>query len=150
MKNKSHRLVPFLTSTLCAALLLGSLALAQAEDQKTDPTGTWGWTMKGRNGNPDRKMSLKLKLDGDKLTGKLITPGRNGRTSETEIKDAKVNAGEYSFTTTRERDGNTTVTKYVFKISGDTLKGKVTTERNGQARRERDWQAKLVQPDAAK
>ncbi len=143
MQNRPYARIPLLQSALCAALLLSGLALVRAEDAKTDPTGSWSWTVKGRNGSADRKMSIQLKLDGDKLTGKLVAPGRNGRSAETEIKDAKFSNGEYSFTVTRERNGNTTVMKYTFKVSGDSLKGKVVTERNGEAGRERDWEAKV-------
>jgi len=69
-------MIPFLHAGLCAALLLSAVALVRGEDKKTDPTGSWSWTMPGRNGRPDRKMTLKLKLDGDKVMGKLIAPIR--------------------------------------------------------------------------
>ena len=96
-------------------------------------------------------MSLKFKVEGDKLTGKLIAPGRNDQTTETEIKDGKIKDGEFSFTVSRERNGTTTVTKYTGKISGDTIKGKTSMERDGQAvGRERDWEAKREKSDAAK
>jgi hypothetical protein len=143
-------MMPFLHTGLCALLLLGAVALVRGEDQKADPTGTWSWTVPGRNGGPDQKMTLKFKLEGDKLTGKLITPGRDGQSNETEIKDAKIADGEISFTVTRERGGNTTVTKYTGKVSDDTFKFKVTTERNGKAGRERNWEAKREKSEAAK
>jgi hypothetical protein len=135
-------MIPCLHTGLCALLVLGAVSLVRGEDQKTDPTGTWSWTVQGRNGRPDQKMTLKLKLEGDKVTGKLIAPGRGGQSNETEIKDGKLKDGEVSFTVTRERGGNTTVTKYTFKVSDDTIKGKTSVERNGQAGRERDWEAK--------
>jgi hypothetical protein len=144
-------MIPFLHTGLCAVLLLGALAVVRAQDQKADATGTWSWTVAGRNGGADRKMSLKFKVEGDKLTGKLIAPGRNDQTTETEIKDGKIKDGEFSFTVSRERNGTTTVTKYTGKISGDTIKGKTSMERDGQAvGRERDWEAKREKSDAAK
>jgi hypothetical protein len=143
-------MIPFLHTGLCALLLLGAVALVRGQDQKTDPTGTWSWTVPGRNGGPDRKMTLKLKLEGDKLTGTLISPARRNQTNETEIKDAKIKDGEISFTVTREMGGNTTVTKYTFKVSDDTIKGKTSIERNGKAGRERDWEAKREKTEAAK
>jgi len=149
MHRKHHPVIPFLHTALCATLLLSAVALVRAEDKKTDPTGTWSWTTPGRNGGPDRKMTLKLKLEGATLTSKLITPGRKQDT-ETEIKDGKIKDGEVSFTVTRERGGNTSVTKYTFKITGDTIKGKTSTERNGQAGTERDWEAKRDKTEAAK
>jgi hypothetical protein len=150
MQRRPHPIIPFLHTSLCAALLLGAVAFAQGQDKKTDPTGTWSWTMPGRNGGPDRKMTLKLKLEGDKLTGKLISPARGGGTSETEIKEGKIKDGEVSFTVTREMGGNTMVTKYTCKIVDGALKGKTVMERDGQAGRERDWEAKPDKGEAAK
>jgi hypothetical protein len=46
-----------------------------------------------------------------------------------------------SFTVTRERDGNKFVSKYSGKLEGDTIKGKIETERGGQTRSV-DWVAK--------
>jgi hypothetical protein len=143
-------MIPCLHTGLCALLLLGAVALVQGQDKKTDPTGTWSWTTPGRNGGADRKMTLKLKLEGDKLTGKVISPARGGQTSETEIKEGKIKDGEISFTVTREMGGNTIVTKYTGKITDDTFKGKTVAERNGQAGRERDWEAKREKSEAAK
>ena len=142
-------MISLLHTGLCGLLLLGAVALVRGEDRKTDPTGTWSWTMPGRNGGADRKMTLKLKLEGDKLTGKLISPARGDTTNETEIKDAKIKDGEISFTVSREMGGNTMVTKYTGKITDDTFKGKTSMERNGQTR-ERDWEAKREKSEAAK
>ncbi len=41
----------------------------------------------------------------------------------------------------RERNGNTFTTKYQGEQTGDTLKGKVEFEANGETRN-RDWEAK--------
>ena len=57
-------MIPFLHTGLCALLLIGAVALVRGQDQKTDPTGTWSWTTPGRNGGPDQKMTLKLKVEG--------------------------------------------------------------------------------------
>jgi hypothetical protein len=149
MQRRHHLGIPFLHTGLCALLLLGAIALVQGQDQKTDLTGTWSWSVPGRNGGPDRKMSLKFKVDGDKLTGKLISPARGDQTNEIEIKDGKIKDGEFSFTVTRERNGNSFVTKYTGKVSGDTIKGKTSMERNGQTR-ENDWEAKRDKKEAAK
>ena len=82
-------------------------------------------------------MTLKLKLDGDKLTGAMV--GQNGQ--ETAIEDGQFKDGEVSFKVTRERQGNKITTKYAGKVSGDTIKGKIESERNGQPQ-SRDWEAK--------
>ena len=120
-----------------AALVLGLAGLAgmaRAED-KANPTGTWKWTL-NFNGQ-DRDFAVKLKADGDKLTGKFVSP--NG--DETDIEDGKYKDGEVSFKVTRERDGNKFVIKYKGKVSGDTIKGKSEFERNGETQ-SRDWEAK--------
>lgn len=124
---------------LCAVLALGFLAEAKAADAKAD--GTWIWTMQGRNGGPDRKMTLKLKTEGQKLTGKMITPGRDNANVETEIKEGTVKGDEISFKVVREFQGNSMTSKYTGKVTADLIKGKIETERDGQAR-SRDWEAK--------
>jgi hypothetical protein len=115
-------------------VLVGLAGMARAED-KADPTGTWKWTVQSNNG--DREVTLKLKLDGDKLTGSM--PGRNNR--ETKIEDGTFKDSEVTFKVTRERNGQKTVITYKGKVSGDTIKGKIETDRDGETR-SRDWEAK--------
>lgn len=119
--------------TACLLVTLGFLA--QAEDKKSDPTGTWKWSFTTQNGQT-RETTLKLKLDGDKLTGSI-----SGRGGETDITEAKLDGESISFQVTREFNGNKFTQKYTGKISGDTIKGKVEFERNGQTQ-SRDWEAK--------
>ena len=122
---------------VAAALVVafsGLIGGARAED-KPNPTGTWKWTV--NFGGQDREMTLKLKLDGDKLTGSM--PGRDGQ--ETAIEEGKYKDGEVSFQVTRERMGNKFTIKYTGKVSGDTIKGKTEFERDGQPQ-SRDWEAK--------
>jgi hypothetical protein len=122
---------------LMTALVLGSaslVAVARAED-KPNPTGTWKWSV--TFGDQTREMTLKLKLDGDKLTGSMV--GRNNQ--EIPIEDAKYADGEISFKVVRERNGMKFTTMYKGKVSGDTIKGKSSFERDGQTQ-ERDWEAK--------
>jgi hypothetical protein len=141
MQIKSSALTPLLKLGFCAVLALGFLAQTQAEEKKADPAGTWTWTTPGRNGGPDRKYTLKLKVEGEKLTGKVITPGRDGQNNETEIADGKLKDGEISFTVTREFNGNKMVSKYSGKVSAEAIKGKIEFERNGE-KQSRDWEAK--------
>ena len=115
-------------------LLVGFVGVLRAED-KPNPTGTWKWSV--TFGDQTREQTLKLKLEGDKLTGSML--GRNNQ--ETAIEDAKYKDGEVSFAVTRERNGQKFTTKYAGKVSGDTIKGKSKFERDGQAQ-ERDWDAK--------
>ena len=64
-----------------------------------------------------------------------------GRNNDTPIEDAKFKDGEVSFKVTRERNGQKTTTSYSGKVSGDTIKGKAESERDGKTQ-SRDWEAK--------
>lgn len=141
MQTKTSTLTTLLKAGFFALLTIGFLTQAQAQDKKADPTGTWSWTMPGRNGGPDRKMSLKLKVEGDKLSGKMISPGRDGQATETDIADGKIKGDEISFTVTREFNGNKFTMKYNGKVTADAIKGKTEMERNGETT-SRDWEAK--------
>lgn len=131
----------FIRTLACLALALGFAAQIHADDKKADATGTWTWTTPGRNGGEPRKMTLNLKAEGEKLTGKLGMPNRDGEVTETEISDGKVKGDDVSFTVTREFNGNKFVAKYSGKLSADAIKGKMDFERNGESQ-SRDWEAK--------
>lgn len=135
MQAKQPALTSLIKASLCALFALGALVQAQA----ADPSGTWTWTRPGRNGGEDQKLTLVLKTEGDKLTGKLTAPGRGGAMTDTEISDGKVKGDEVSFTVTRGQFSM----KYSGKVSADAIKGKIESERNGQTR-SRDWEAKRV------
>ncbi len=136
--NSTITMTRILTSLLqLTACVLFALTLsAQAADKKADPTGTWTWTMPGRNGGEAREVKLKLKLEGEKLTGTI-----SGRQDDTAIEDAKLSGEDISFKVTREYNGNKFTAKYSGKLSGDSIKGKIETERDGNAN-SRDWEAK--------
>lgn len=116
---------------LAIVAVMASAGIARAAD---DPTGTWKWEVKF-NGQ-SRDVTLKLKLDGDKLIGSI-----SGRTADTDIQDGQIKDGEISFNVVRERNGAKMTTKYSGKLSGDTITGKTEFERNGQTQ-SRDWEAK--------
>jgi len=139
MKSTQNTLKSLIKFAACAILALG--AVAQAQDKKADPTGTWTWSQPGRNGGPERKSTLKLKLEGDKVTGTLSAPGRGGQSSDVAISEGKLKGDEISFDVTREVNGNKITAKYSGKLSGDSIKGKMETDRNGQTQ-SRDWEAK--------
>lgn len=123
----------FATAALVLAFV-GIAGIVRAED-KPNPTGTWKWSTTFNNNTVER--TLKLKLDGDKLTGTML--GRDNQ--ETAIDDAKFKDGEVSFKVTRERNGQKFTTSYNGKLSGDTIKGKSESERDGK-KQSRDWDAK--------
>ena len=141
MKITQKAFTTLIKAAACAILALG--ATAQAQDKKADPSGTWTWTTPGRNGGPDRKSTLKLKLEGEKVTGTLSAPGRGGQSSDVEISDGKFKGDEVSFAVTREVQGNKFTAKYNGKISGDSIKGKIEMPgRDGGEGRSIDWEAK--------
>lgn len=111
------------------------VALGGTSALAADVTGTWKWSVE-RNGNTI-ETTLKLKQDGEKLTGTIS--GRAG--NETEIEDGKVTGDDVSFQVTRTFNDNKMVIKYEGKQSGDTIKGKMKFERQGEEQ-SRDWEAK--------
>jgi hypothetical protein len=112
-------------------LVFGVLVGPTRADDKPNPSGTWKWTV--NFGGQEREVTLKLKLDGDKLTGTIT--GRDDK--ETPIEDGSYKDGQVAFKVTRERDGQ----KFTIKYSGDTLKIKSEFERDGETR-SRDFEAK--------
>jgi hypothetical protein len=137
-----HRRSTIIKLAACAALALGSISLARAEDKPASATGTWTWSTPGRDGGAERKLSLALKQEGEKLTGKLSSPGRDGAVTETEITDGTVKGADVAFSVTREFQGNKRTSKYTGKLAGDTITGKIETKDRDGNDRSSDWTAK--------
>lgn len=110
--------------------------------QAADATGTWTWTTPGRNGGADRTASIKLKADGDKLTGEMA-PFREGG-EPIKISDGKVTGDEVTFKVARPgRNGGAGMAQtYTGKVSGDSIKGKITGKNQQGEEFSRDWEAK--------
>jgi hypothetical protein len=121
---------------LAPVLALAVVAVAGAARAADDPSGTWKFDMT-RGNNQKATVTLKLKLEGDKLTGAIV--GRNNM--ETAVSDATYKDGDIAFSVVRERNGMKMTTKYSGKLSGDEIKGKIETDRNGQTNTQ-DWAAK--------
>jgi hypothetical protein len=121
---------------------LGSLATAPAEDKAVSASGTWTWSMPGWGGGAERKLSAVLVQDGEKLTGKVKSPGRDGAETETEIAEGSVKAGEVSFTVTREWNGNKRTASYTGKLTADAITGKIASKDREGKDQSRDWTAK--------
>ena len=138
MKSKITKII------LGAAMLLAAVSQVQADDAKTDPSGTYIWTQPGRNGGPDRTNTLVLKLDGAALTGKLTAPGRGGQpATPIDITDGKVTGAAVSFAIVREFNGNSMTNHYSGTLADGTITGKIEgVNRNGDPT-SRDWEAKL-------
>lgn len=109
--------------------------VARAEDKKQPYEGTWKWTVTFNNNT--REQTLKLTSKDGKPEGAIL--GRNNQ--ETKIEDASFKDGVIAFTVNRERNGAKVASKYSGKVEGDTIKGKIETEANGQTN-SRDWEAK--------
>src|SRR4029077_9890559 len=69
------------------------------KDEKPNPTGTWKWTVD--IGGPELERVLKLKLEGDKLTGTLA----GTMAEEAKIEDPKYKDGEVTFKVQRDFGG---------------------------------------------
>jgi len=125
-------------------ILLGctaSVLLFAAAVQAADPSGTWTWSTPGRNGGPDRVTTLVLKIEGDKLAGKISVPGRDAQPVETTIASGKVDGDNISFDLVREFNGNSATNKYSGVVTADKITGKIESSRDGQTQ-SRDWEAK--------
>ena len=120
---------------LPAVSVLSIIAAAQTARAADDPSGTWKWQFMFNNQTIDA--SLKLKLEGDKLTGTLTSP-----MGEVAIQDGQYMDGDLSFKVVgKGQDGTERTSKYSGKVSGDTWKAKVEFDRNGQTG-SREFEAK--------
>ena len=143
--RKTHR-VAVLALLVVAAFATAATFAADDKDKDKKPAnvaGTWKWTVAGRDGNTYETVA-KLKQDGGKVTGTVT--GRQG--NETEITNGKVKGDELSFTIEREFNGTKITLKHSGKVDGDTIKGKIEVERDGQTT-SRDWEAKRAKDDKA-
>src|SRR5436309_13160077 len=119
-----------LVAVICVLAVAG---MARAED-KSNPAVNWKYTADINGQSID--VTIKLKLEGDKLTGTVSVLD-----TETKIEDSKYKDGEVSFKVNRDMDGNKFTIKYKGKITGDTFKGKRELERDGQTNT-REFEAK--------
>ena len=127
-----------MSSILSTALVLGVCGLAGAADDKVvDPVGTW--KCEYEIGGQQRTSTLKIKKDGDNLTGTMSWPDQD----ETKLKDLKLKDGTLTFSADRKLPGRDDVitVEYKLKIDGDQLKGKGAAEFGGE-KREWDIEAK--------
>jgi len=98
-----------------------------------DVSGTYVAQVPGRNGTMET--TFKLKADGDKLTGTVVT-----QRGEAEIKDGKVAGDTISFSQTFERGGNSMTILYKGKVEGNEIK--FTREVQGGQGRTAEFTAK--------
>jgi rhodanese-related sulfurtransferase len=132
MKKQMNSILKYLAAV---SLLIGTAAHAASAD------GNWIWTTPGRNGGAGRESILSVKTDGSTLTGKISTPGREGKVVDTPITDGKVDGNNISFAVIRIFNGNTNTTSYSGTVADGQIIGKIETVRNGETQ-SRDWLAK--------
>jgi hypothetical protein len=122
-------------------LIFAALALAPFTTfgGDTNAAGTWKWSLAGQSDNT----ILKLKHDGDKITGSYTN-----QFGKAEITDASLKDGEISFKVKREFNGQPFVIKYSGKLSGDKITGKCEFDVNGETRT-LEWDAKRDTAKAA-
>jgi len=99
----------------------------------TDATGTWKWSANAGGRRIDSKLTLTQ--DGEKLTGK-ITSGRG----DADIKKGKIKKGDLSFEVERDRDGETLISRYYGKLTGNKIEGKMELNFTGEPRTN-NWEA---------
>jgi len=99
-----------------------------------NPTGNWKSTM--MLGKKSQEVTIKLKLEGDKLTGTIGGIGNR----EMAITDGTFKDDKVSFSVVREQKGEKLTQKYTGTVSGDTIKGKTEMDRGGKSR-STDWEA---------
>lgn len=145
---KPHRTI-WLTSALL--LLVAASVPINAEPAKADPTGTWKVTQTPK---VTYEPILKLKLDGDKLTG-TITRNTGSKIEELAIEDGKMKGSEISFTThfysqvydkgVLQPASTNYMSHWKFNgtMVGDSIKGKVEKQSSAGVRSQ-DWEARRV------
>jgi hypothetical protein len=121
-----------LVAALVAACA-GFVGPARAADN--DPTGTWKWTVAHRG-----VATIKLKLEGTKVTGEMIR--KNG--DKLPVEDGIFKGGAISYRVPgKTPGGKAMVHMYQGKLVGDTIKGSATIVLPDRCVTG-DWEAKRV------
>src|SRR6188768_3106637 len=122
-------------------LIFAALAVASCTTfgADTDAAGIWKWSLAGQTGDT----TLKLKQDGEKLTGSYTN-----QFGQAEITDGSLKDGDITFKVKREFNGQAFLIKYSGKLSGDKITGKCEFDVNGETRALK-WDAKRDTTKAA-
>lgn len=97
-------------------LLIAATALAASSLFAADLTGKWVAKMQTPNGDT-REMVMKLKADGEKLTGTV-----GGMRGDAEITDGKISGDDVSWVVVRNFNGNEMRQAYKGKVTGKEMK----------------------------
>jgi hypothetical protein len=98
----------------------GTLLLAAEDKKPASADGKWTWTYKTKDGK-DAEAAIKLKQEGDKLTGAYVA--RDG--TQTPLENGKITGNDLAFDVNREINGEKMLFKYTGKLEGDTITGKI-------------------------
>ncbi|MGA2629238.1 MAG: hypothetical protein ABSG54_03405 [Terriglobia bacterium] len=127
MKRIAYSLV---LAFACGVLLMGTSKVLAA-DEPAKVAGAWEVTSEGRNGPMTQTMTITQ--DGGSIKGTIT-----GRRGDAPL-EGTVTGNKLSFTVKREtQNGDTFVMEYTGTVEGDSIKGKVHSERFG----DRDFTAK--------
>src|SRR5205085_2588122 len=107
----------------------GGTAAPEAPMPDAKVAGTWQFKRQ-RDDGTEMESILKLKQDGDKLTG--VNTWNDG--PEVPIENASLKGNTISFSMTRDRDGGKFTTKYTGKVEADRIVGQVQANVNGEDR----------------
>jgi hypothetical protein len=142
-------------TVLLLTVCISTLRVGAGENQPTNnPTGTWKVTQIPKS---TYSPTLKLKFEGDKLTGTL-TRNTGTKIEELAIQDGKLKGSEITFTVhffaqVLSKNGvpqppdTNYISHWKFQgtISGDIIKGKVEKESSIAGIRTQEWEARRVQ-----
>jgi len=115
-------------------MVLAFVGLVNATRAADDANGTWKWSSTFNNNTVES--TLKLKQEGEKLTGTYIGRGN----TESPVEEGTIKDNMVNFKVVREFNGNKFTMKYSGTLSGDTIKGKISFD--GNQIEPRDWEAK--------
>lgn len=125
------RLAYSLVLAFACGMLLMWVGKVMAADEPAKVDGTWEMTSEGPNGTMTQ--TLTIHQDGGTIKGTLT-----GRRGEAPL-EGTVTGNKVSFTVKRQtQNGETMVMEYTATVDGDSMKGKVHSERFG----DRDFTAK--------
>jgi hypothetical protein len=99
-------------------MVLGLVGLSSAIGIAAGIDGSWVASFKTPDG-VTRQNTFMFKVDGDKLTGTVSSPGGHG---ESQIEDGSVDGDNLAFTINRKIDAYEMKFKYRGKIRGETIK----------------------------
>jgi len=129
MKRTAYSLV----LAFSCGMLLAWAGSSLAADEPAKVDGKWEMTSEGRNGT--MTSTLAITQDGGTIKGTLT-----GRRGDAPL-EGTVTGNNVKFTVKRQTpDGDTMVMEYAATVDGDSMKGKVHSERFG----DRDFTAKRM------